>query len=615
MAKILLVEDDNNLREIYEARLAAEGYDIVAARDGEEALTVAMKERPDLIISDVMMPKISGFDMLDIIRSTEETKDAKVIMMTALSQAEDKDRADKLGADRYLVKSQVTLEDVARVAREVLAGETQSGPNHEDKSSPELAKQEPTTTTTPTSAAATTTPQAPAVAANPAVAPAPEPDTSTSVAETTPVQEPDVADEPTSEPVAATAPAVVPAPAVPTPDPSTTVTSTTDPVDTSKVPDQAPTTPTPVPAPTPAPAAEESVLTEPAATTTADETAAAVTDEPTAFPEPSIESASAEEQQNASPPSVATEAVATSTPPKPEVTPEDESSAIAKQIESFIESKANTASTPVQPAPEDSSKPDEKSETSAEENDKKTTDPNANIVGKKVIQPIGDPLASAAPHLEELFKEEQTKEQMAKIAQELVAKKTAESSDVTKKAPTSEVSAKAPEPTAAAPVPIPTPAASEADEKAAMEALKQAAEHKSEPQSDPDAPNEPESAQNIAQSIIADTSDGANDLVVGADGQLTIGADDSVPTAAKTTPDAEEPVLAVTAPVIPHQNGVSMDGVVPSSTPHPSAAPTPLMTTVPAPEPIEEEPDAPLPSPATTQPVATGPVDPNNIAL
>ena len=124
MAKILLVEDDNNLREIYEARLQAEGYEIVAARDGEEALTVAMKERPDLIISDVMMPKISGFDMLDIIRSTEETKDTKVIMMTALSQAEDKERANKLGADRYLVKSQVTLEDVAKVAREVLSGES-----------------------------------------------------------------------------------------------------------------------------------------------------------------------------------------------------------------------------------------------------------------------------------------------------------------------------------------------------------------------------------------------------------------------------------------------------------------------------------------------------------
>ena len=79
MSKIMLVEDDNNLREIYEARLMAEGYEIVTARDGEEALAIAVKERPDLIISDVMMPKISGFDMLDILRSTPETDRKSVV--------------------------------------------------------------------------------------------------------------------------------------------------------------------------------------------------------------------------------------------------------------------------------------------------------------------------------------------------------------------------------------------------------------------------------------------------------------------------------------------------------------------------------------------------------
>src|SRR6185369_7176165 len=105
-------------------RLQAEGYEIVSAKDGEEALALAVKEKPDLIIADIMMPKISGFDMLDILRSTPETRDTKVVMMTALSQAEDKEKATKLGADRYLVKSQVTLEDVARVAREVLDGKS-----------------------------------------------------------------------------------------------------------------------------------------------------------------------------------------------------------------------------------------------------------------------------------------------------------------------------------------------------------------------------------------------------------------------------------------------------------------------------------------------------------
>lgn len=120
MTKILLVEDDKSLREIYGVRLLAEGYDIVSAGDGEEALAMAIKERPALIVSDVMMPKISGFDMLDILRSTTETRDIKVIMMTALSSEDQRLRGEKLGADRYLVKSQVGIEDVVRSVHEVL---------------------------------------------------------------------------------------------------------------------------------------------------------------------------------------------------------------------------------------------------------------------------------------------------------------------------------------------------------------------------------------------------------------------------------------------------------------------------------------------------------------
>jgi CheY-like chemotaxis protein len=121
MAKILLVEDDNNLREIYEARLQAEGYTIVSAKDGEEALAVAKAEKPDLIISDIMMPKVSGFEMLDILKNTAGLQNTKVIMLTALGQSDDQQRADKLGADKYLVKSQVTLEDIVKAAHDLLA--------------------------------------------------------------------------------------------------------------------------------------------------------------------------------------------------------------------------------------------------------------------------------------------------------------------------------------------------------------------------------------------------------------------------------------------------------------------------------------------------------------
>ncbi len=118
--KVMVVEDDAALREIYSIRVAAEGYEVVTAGDGEEALAVAVREKPDLILSDVMMPKISGFDMLDILRSTPETANIKVVMMTALSSDDQRARGERLGADRYLVKSQVGIEDVVNTIHEVL---------------------------------------------------------------------------------------------------------------------------------------------------------------------------------------------------------------------------------------------------------------------------------------------------------------------------------------------------------------------------------------------------------------------------------------------------------------------------------------------------------------
>ncbi len=159
MAKILLVEDDKNLREIYGVRLQAEGYEIVSAGDGEEALALAIKERPNLIISDVMMPKISGFDMLDILRSTTETKDVKVIMMTALSSDDQRARGESLGADRYLVKSQVGIEDVVRTVHDVLA----------DGAAPATPAPTPAPAAT---AAATPAPPTPAAAPTPTITPA-----------------------------------------------------------------------------------------------------------------------------------------------------------------------------------------------------------------------------------------------------------------------------------------------------------------------------------------------------------------------------------------------------------------------------------------------------------
>lgn len=110
--KILLVEDDDNLANVYLTRLQAEGFDVKRVPNGEDALATALEYRPDLILLDVMMPKVSGFDVLDILRNTPETANIKVIMLTALSQDSDKQRANSLGVDDYLVKSQVVIADV-----------------------------------------------------------------------------------------------------------------------------------------------------------------------------------------------------------------------------------------------------------------------------------------------------------------------------------------------------------------------------------------------------------------------------------------------------------------------------------------------------------------------
>ena len=115
--KILLVEDDTSLAAVYKSRLELEGFEIREVNNGEEALSAAIQFKPDLVLLDAMMPKISGFDVLDILRNTPETANTRVIMLTALSQPKDKERAESLGVDDYLVKSQVVIGDVVERIR------------------------------------------------------------------------------------------------------------------------------------------------------------------------------------------------------------------------------------------------------------------------------------------------------------------------------------------------------------------------------------------------------------------------------------------------------------------------------------------------------------------
>jgi DNA-binding response OmpR family regulator len=174
--KIMVVEDDAALREIYSIRIAAEGYEIATAGDGEEALAVAVREKPDLILSDVMMPKISGFDMLDILRSTPETANIKVVMMTALSSDDQRERGERLGADRYLVKSQVGIEDVVNVIHEVLGDRAEnSTPSNNDNSQSQTEPQSPVAKPQVAASQAMYQPQPPVVSPTTPLAPQPNP--------------------------------------------------------------------------------------------------------------------------------------------------------------------------------------------------------------------------------------------------------------------------------------------------------------------------------------------------------------------------------------------------------------------------------------------------------
>lgn len=289
MAKIMLVEDDKSLREIYSIRLVAEGYNIVSAGDGEEALGLAVQEKPDLIISDVMMPKISGFDMLDILRSTPETKDIKVIMMTALSSDEQRQRSEALGAAKHLVKSQCGIEDVINAVHEVLgdapntaaqaniatlnatattAGKAAAEITPLNQPMPDMTniKTEATTVVAPqdssipapdsTRAMTSDQEMQPSVASAPSEAPAPAmeptPISAAPVAPSTPAQP--VAPEAPAQPVAPEAPAVPVAPS--TPAQPATPSAPTAPAQPAPVAPEAPVAPT---APVQNPAGENPV--------------------------------------------------------------------------------------------------------------------------------------------------------------------------------------------------------------------------------------------------------------------------------------------------------------------------------------------------------------------
>lgn len=110
--KILVAEDDKFLLKIYQTKLAKEGYEIVSATDGEEAVQSIKIEKPNLVILDLVMPKKNGFEVLEEIKADPELKDIPVIVLSNLGQESDVERVMQAGAVDYLIKANFSIEEV-----------------------------------------------------------------------------------------------------------------------------------------------------------------------------------------------------------------------------------------------------------------------------------------------------------------------------------------------------------------------------------------------------------------------------------------------------------------------------------------------------------------------
>jgi len=117
---ILIIEDELPFRQIYRDAMHMYGYNVIEAEDGEEGLTMIKVYKPDLVLLDLILPKLSGFDVLRQLKSTDESKDVPVIVYSILDDQENIDRAIKLGANDFTIKGQTPAVDVVKKIRKIL---------------------------------------------------------------------------------------------------------------------------------------------------------------------------------------------------------------------------------------------------------------------------------------------------------------------------------------------------------------------------------------------------------------------------------------------------------------------------------------------------------------
>lgn len=118
--KILLVEDDSFLLGMYATKFELEGFQVIVAEDGEKAVRVALKELPDIILLDIILPKLNGFEVLKQLKAEAATAKTPVILLTNLSQRDEIEQGLKMGAEDYLIKAHFMPSEVVDKIKKVL---------------------------------------------------------------------------------------------------------------------------------------------------------------------------------------------------------------------------------------------------------------------------------------------------------------------------------------------------------------------------------------------------------------------------------------------------------------------------------------------------------------
>ncbi|MCH7492767.1 response regulator [Patescibacteria group bacterium] len=124
-SKIILVEDDKMLADMYITKFSKEGLEVMRADDGEKGLAMIKEKKPDLVLLDIIMPKLDGFAVLREIKNDKELADTHVLLLTNLGQSEDVDKGKKLGADDYFIKANHTPAEIVEKVKYILTKKIQ----------------------------------------------------------------------------------------------------------------------------------------------------------------------------------------------------------------------------------------------------------------------------------------------------------------------------------------------------------------------------------------------------------------------------------------------------------------------------------------------------------